>query len=56
MSMVAIGMIVKSPALRIPLAIPYSALPVGFGYFLLEFAVTSIPRLLKPVIAEEPSL
>lgn len=48
LSMVAIGMMVKSPALRIPLAIPYSALPVGFGYFLLEFALSSIPRILRP--------
>jgi TRAP-type transport system small permease protein len=48
LSMLAIGFIVKSPALQIPMAVPYMALPVGFGYFLLEFAVTSLPRILQP--------
>jgi C4-dicarboxylate transporter DctQ subunit len=47
-SMVAIGLIVKSPALRIPMAWPYMALPVGFGYFLIEFAVTFAPKVLRP--------
>lgn len=47
LSMVAIGLVVKSSALRIPLAVPYSALPVGFAYFLLEFALTSLPRILR---------
>ncbi|WP_337248142.1 TRAP transporter small permease [Rhodovulum sulfidophilum] len=47
-SMVGIGLIVKSPALRMPMAIPYSALPVGFAYFLLEFALSSLPRILRP--------
>ncbi|EPX85657.1 TRAP transporter small permease [Salipiger mucosus] len=48
LSMVGIGLVVKSPALRIPMAIPYMALPVGFGYFLLEFAISSLPRILRP--------
>ncbi len=48
LSMLAIGFVVKSPALRIPMAVPYMALPVGFGYFLIEFAVTTLPRVLDP--------
>ncbi|TFF22021.1 TRAP transporter small permease [Jiella endophytica] len=56
LSLVAIGMMVKSSALRIPLAIPYSALPVGFGYFLLEFAIVSLPRLVRPAAADERAI
>lgn len=48
LSMLAIGFVVKSPALRIPMAVPYMALPVGFGYFLIEFAVTTLPKVLHP--------
>lgn len=48
LSMVSIGMMVKSPALRLPMAIPYSALPIGFGYFLIEFAISTLPRVLRP--------
>ncbi|WMS41540.1 TRAP transporter small permease [Acuticoccus sp. MNP-M23] len=46
--MLSIGMIVKSPALRLPLAIPYAALPVGVSYFLLEFAIATLPTLIDP--------
>ncbi|MBN9673921.1 TRAP transporter small permease [Roseibium aggregatum] len=48
LSMLAIGFIVKSPALQIPMAIPYMALPVGFGYFLIETAIVTFPRVLHP--------
>lgn len=48
LSMLAIGLMVKSPALQIPMAIPYMALPVGFGYFLIEFVIASFPRVLNP--------
>ena len=48
LSMLAIGFIVKSPALQIPMAIPYMALPVGFGYFLIETAISTLPRVLHP--------
>lgn len=48
LSMLSIGMMVKSPALRLPMAIPYAALPVGFGYFLIEFAISTLPRVLRP--------
>jgi len=47
LSMVSIGLMVKSPALRLPMAIPYAALPVGFGYFLIEFAISTLPRVLR---------
>jgi len=48
LSMLSIGLMVKSPALRLPMAIPYSALPAGFAYFLIEFAITTLPRVLRP--------
>ncbi|MEI4472892.1 TRAP transporter small permease [Frigidibacter sp. MR17.24] len=48
LAMVAIGFIVKSPALRLPMAVPYTALPVGFGYFLLEFVLATLPRVIHP--------
>lgn len=47
-SLLALGMIVKSPALQLPLAVPYSALPVGMGYFLLEFAIATLPEIHDP--------
>ena len=47
-SLLALGMIVRSPALQVPLALPYAALPVGIGYFLLEFALATIPEIRKP--------
>lgn len=52
LSMVSIGLMVKSPALQLPMAIPYSALPVGFGYFLIEFAIATLPRVLRPSAAK----
>ncbi len=44
-SLIAIGLIVKSAALQIPLAIPYIALPVGLSYFLLEFGLATLPEI-----------
>ncbi|MBT9386646.1 TRAP transporter small permease [Pseudooceanicola sp. CBS1P-1] len=52
-SMLAIGFMVKSPALQIPMAVPYFALPVGFGYFLLEFALATLPRVFDPMAGAE---
>lgn len=46
--MIALGTIVKSTALQIPMAVPYLALPVGMGYFLLEFAIATIPEIRNP--------
>ncbi|MTH79088.1 TRAP transporter small permease [Paracoccus aestuariivivens] len=54
LSMVSIGLMVKSPALRLPMAIPYAALPVGFGYFLIEFAIATLPRIVRPSLASQP--
>ena len=44
-SLIAIGLIVKSAAMQIPLAIPYTALPVGLSYFLLEFGLATLPEI-----------
>ena len=47
-AMISLGMIVKSAALQIPMAIPYLALPVGMSYFLLEFAIATLPEIRNP--------
>ena len=56
-SLIAIGLIVKSAAMQIPLAIPYIAMPVGLSYFLLEFGLATLPEIrgapIDPV-KEEP--
>ena len=44
-SLIAIGLIVKSAAMQIPLAIPYVAMPVGLSYFLLEFGLATLPEI-----------
>ncbi len=44
-SLIAIGLIVKSAAMQIPLAIPYFAMPVGLSYFLLEFGLATLPEI-----------
>lgn len=56
MSLISLGMIVRSPALQIPLAVPYSALPVGMAYFLLEFAIATLPEIRNPAGPAQPSL
>lgn len=45
MQLVEIGLKIKSPAARLPMALPYGALVFGFFYFLLEFAIYTLPRL-----------
>jgi C4-dicarboxylate transporter DctQ subunit len=55
MSLIAIGMIVKSAALRLPMAVPYFALPIGMSYFLLEFAIATLPDIYKPEKTRQPS-
>ena len=47
-SMISLGLIIRSTALQVPLALPYLALPVGMGYFLLEFAIATIPEIRDP--------
>ena len=54
-SMLAFGMIVSSPALQLPMAIPYAALPVGLSYFLLEFAIATFPEVRKHASAATAS-
>lgn len=49
--LLSIGMIVKSPALRIPLAWPYAALPVGIAYFMLEFTLATVPDIVRRRVA-----
>lgn len=48
-SLITIGLIVKSAALQLPLAIPYAALPVGMAYFLLELTLITIPEIYDPL-------
>lgn len=43
--LISLGMIIKSTALQIPMAIPYAALPIGMTYLLLEFALATLPEL-----------
>jgi C4-dicarboxylate transporter DctQ subunit len=43
--LISLGMIVRSTALQIPMAVPYLALPVGMSYFLLEFAIATLPEI-----------
>jgi TRAP-type C4-dicarboxylate transport system permease small subunit len=52
-ALLGIGMMVQSPALRLPMAIPYAALPVGMAYFMIEFAVASLPDIWRPSQARE---
>lgn len=47
-SLLTIGMMVQSAALRLPMTIPYAALPVGMVYFMIEFAIASLPDILRP--------
>lgn len=51
LKLLALGMIVMSPALQVPLAVPYLALPVGMAYFLLEFAIATLPEIRDPLSA-----
>ncbi|WP_086054395.1 TRAP transporter small permease [Pseudoruegeria sp. SK021] len=43
--LIAIGYIVKSTALQVPMAAVYYALPIGMSYFLLEFAIATLPQI-----------
>lgn len=50
-SLITIGLIVKSAALQLPLAIPYAAMPIGMAYFLLELTLVTVPEIYDPTIA-----
>lgn len=56
MSMMTLGMIVKSPALQVPLAVPYLALPVGMAYFLIELIVATVPEVIDPASTSAASM
>ena len=43
--LISLGLIIKSTALQLPMAIPYAALPIGMSYLLLEFALATLPEL-----------
>lgn len=54
-ALIGFGLIVSSTALQLPLAVPYAAMPVGLSYFLLEFAIATLPDIrgkAAPVAAE----
>ncbi len=48
LALIDIGRIQSSPVLRLPMWIPYLSLPVGLGYFGLEFLLTMIVRWQDP--------
>jgi TRAP-type C4-dicarboxylate transport system permease small subunit len=52
-SLLAIGMMVQSAALRWPMTVPYAALPVGISYFILEFSIASLPEIIRPSKVEQ---
>ena len=50
-ALIDIGRIQSSPVLRLPMWSPYLSLPVGLGYFGLEFILTMIARWQDPKAA-----
>lgn len=48
LALIDIGRIQSSPVLRLPMWIPYLSLPVGLGYFGLEFVLAMITRWQDP--------
>ena len=56
LSLLTIGMIVRSAGLGLPMAIPYFALPVGMSYLLLEFAIATIPDIRIGTPATQPMI
>ena len=55
-ALIGIGLIIKSPALQIPMAVPYFALPAGMIYFLLEMAIVTLPEIRNPIVAANKSV
>lgn len=43
-----LGQFQTSPALGVPMWIPYMSLPIGLGYFLLEFLVAYVGKIINP--------
>lgn len=48
LALIDIGRIQSSPVLRLPMWIPYLSLPVGLGYFGLEFILAMVNRWQDP--------
>jgi TRAP-type C4-dicarboxylate transport system permease small subunit len=48
LALIDIGRIQSSPVLRLPMWIPYLSLPIGLGYFGLEFILAMINRWQDP--------
>ena len=48
LALIDIGRIQSSPVLRLPMWIPYLSLPVGLGYFGLEFLLAMAARWQNP--------
>jgi TRAP-type C4-dicarboxylate transport system permease small subunit len=48
LALIDIGRIQSSPVLRLPMWIPYLSLPVGLGYFGLEFLLAMATRWRNP--------
>ena len=48
LALIEIGRIQSSPVLRLPMWIPYLSLPVGLGYFGLEFLLAMVARWQDP--------
>lgn len=48
LALIDIGRIQSSPVLRLPMWIPYLSLPIGLGYFGLEFLLAMIARWQNP--------
>lgn len=56
LSLLTIGMIVRSAALGLPMAVPYFALPVGMSYLLLEFAIATISDIRSGAPTPQPMM
>lgn len=54
LALIDIGRIQSSPVLQIPMWIPYLSLPIGLGYFGLEFVLAMAERWKDP-LAGQPS-
>ena len=54
-ALIDIGRIQSSPVLRLPMWIPYLSLPVGLGYFGLEFILAMVARWKDPAAGRSAS-
>ncbi|MCP5152871.1 MAG: TRAP transporter small permease [Ectothiorhodospiraceae bacterium] len=54
-SMIRIGRIQTSPAIGLPMWIPYLSLPIGLAYFALELVLTMVDKLRDPLGSTQPA-